>query len=706
MSNRKQSTRRVLVAPLVVLAPALSLAQVDTSDWACESCPFDQGYRAKISAGATSVSDDAARFGNYTGYDEEGTYGNLDGEGRYSSDGYRLDYTLEDLGLDSRAFDLSVSNSGRYGFDIGYRELPFRRFDTSRTIFSRSGSDMLVLPAGWVPAGTTGAMTQLDSSLSQVVVGTDRQITDIGGYWNARDAFRVFADFRRQSRDGIDITSAGSYTQASFLPRWIDFETDQVDAGIEYRRENLSLALAWYGSFFTNKNPSLTWETPFLATPETSVLRMAREPDNEFQQVSLSGKYRLDAWNTVIAFLAATGTGKQDEQLLDYTINGDYEGLLDLPRNTLDGKVDTLNYSFTLTSRPNDRLRVKFGYRYDERDNRTPIAEWSRVIVDAFPSGDAGENVPYSYDRMHTTTSVEYRVLDNLRFSGGYEYREINRDFQEVAEQTTNTGWGQVRVQPFAWLDLRARGGRSVRGVDRYDESVAVSLGQNPLMRKYYLAYRDREYGEVIASFTPLEAPVSFSASVLFADDDYKDSLLGLNGSEEFRATADFSWAVSESATFYVAWGRDSIDAHQTGSEQADFWDWSAFHQDRFDHTGFGVSVRPADSKFSLSVDYSRADGETRIELISLSGGPSQLPNLESRLDSGRIEASYAFNDRLEATFSLRYERFELEDWALVSPTALPTILTLGAEPYDYDVYAAGFGIRYRFGTDKIELVD
>ena len=70
------------------------------------------------------------------------------------------------------------------------------------------------------------------------------------------------------------------------------------------------------------------------------------------------------------------------------------------------------------------------------------------------------------------------------------------------------------------------------------------------------------------------------------------------------------------------------------------------------------------------------------------------------------VEASYAFNDRLEGTFSMRYERFELADWALVSETTLPTVLTLGAEPYDYDVYAAGFGIRYRFGDDEIKLVD
>ena len=73
-------------------------------------------------------------------------------------------------------------------------------------------------------------------------------------------------------------------------------------------------------------------------------------------------------------------------------------------------------------------------------------------------------------------------------------------------------------------------------------------------------------------------------------------------------------------------------------------------------------------------------------------------PTLESTLDSAHVEASYEFSDRLHGTFHLRYERFDLKDWALVSETTLPTVLTLGAQPYDYDVYAMGIGIRYRFG--------
>ena len=66
-------------------------------------------------------------------------------------------------------------------------------------------------------------------------------------------------------------------------------------------------------------------------------------------------------------------------------------------------------------------------------------------------------------------------------------------------------------------------------------------------------------------------------------------------------------------------------------------------------------------------------------------------------------EYEYAVTDRLSLVTGLRYERFELEDWALVSPTTLPTVLTLGAEPYDYDVYAAGLVINDLMDISKIE---
>ena len=44
--------------PALFSAP-VALAQVDTSGWQCQFCPFPQDYEAEVEVGASSVSDDA-----------------------------------------------------------------------------------------------------------------------------------------------------------------------------------------------------------------------------------------------------------------------------------------------------------------------------------------------------------------------------------------------------------------------------------------------------------------------------------------------------------------------------------------------------------------------------------------------------------------------------------------------------------------------
>ncbi len=701
----KREIRTIIPLAVLGLASGASAADVDTSEWLCEACPFEDGYRAEVDAGATYVSDDALRFGNATGYDSDGGYGNVDGYGRYVSDDYRLDWTAEDLGLDSRVFAVEAGRQGAFGVSLGYRELPYRRFDTTRTVFLPSESDTLSLPSGWTPAGLTTQMPQLSSSLRRQDVGSDRQIVDFGTYWQPAKGLRLFADLSRQDRDGIDITSGANYGQSTLVPRFIDYRTDTVDAGVRFATARSSVQLAFFGSWFSNQALAVTWETPFSSSPGFDQVQIASEPDNKFHQVALSGAYRADFWDTVMAFSLASGTGKQDDALLPYTINPAV-ATEPLPTRNLDGKVDTGNYALTLTSRPFPKARVKLAYRYDERDNRTPLYDWNRVVVDLVSITDGEQNIPYSFERSTFSLSGELKLWKGMRVSGGWDRKEIERDYQEVAKQTIDAGWGQLRWAPLDWLDLRVKGGASERDIDRYDESLAASFGQNPLLRKYNLAYRYRSYGEFSASIAPAESSWSLTVTGLYADDRYNKSLVGITDSEEVQATADLSWAVSENASLYVMAGYELIDGLQLGSEQYGYWDWSASHEDRFDHAGFGFSWRESEGKYALRLDYNRGDGESQVHMFSMSGGDSRLPDLTSALDSARLEARFRLGERLDGTLDLRYERFELEDYALVGPDTIPNVLTLGAEPYDYDVWAIGLGVRYSFGGGEIELAD
>lgn len=687
---------------LALLAPVSSWAQVDTSDWECEYCPFPDGYQAEVSVGATQVSDDAARFGNGTGYDEEGTYANVDGEGRYDGDGVQMRWYAEDLGLDSRVLSVEGGKQGTFDLALTYSELPYRLFDSTSTIFTQSGTDLL-LPSGWIPGPVTSAFTELDSSLYRQNIGTDRQILEFGGRFIPTQNLKLFADYRRQERDGVAAKSASFYTVASYLPRPIDDYTDEFDAGVAYAAGNFNIALAYHGSYYRNELDSLTWDNPYTAFPGADRGQMALEPDNDFHQVSVSGGYFADSMNTTIVFSAAFGEGEQNQSLLPYTINPTISAAA-LPVSAIDGKVDTNNYGLTITSRPFDKARVKFSYRRDERANQTPISVWSGVITDIGNTGVSETNVPYSFDRQRLSLSASYRLWDSVRISGGYDRTELDRDYQEVAEQTEDNGWGKLQWRPNAYIDIALRGGAGKREIDRYDEDVALSLGQNPLMRKYYLAYRYRSFGELTASASLPNAPISASITYLYADDEYTKSLLGLKESRDTRFAADVNWSVSENASIYITGGGEMIEANQYGSEQFSWADWRANHEDAFSHIGGGFRVLSIGDKVDLELDFTHSQGETDISLIPFGAGSADaLPQLESTMDSLSLDLNYMVSDKLDLSLIIRYEQFETKDWALdgVLVDTLPSLLTMGATSYDYDLWAVGVGVRYKIGQDS-----
>jgi MtrB/PioB family decaheme-associated outer membrane protein len=698
---RRYKKSALAAAVTAALASPAALAQVDTSDWNCEYCPFDEGYRAEYTAGATGIDgDDPFRYGNGTGYDEEGAFAELGFDGKYAGDAVTATWNLQDLGIDSRSAEISIRKPGTFGIDLGYRELPYRLFNTSSTVYSATGG-ILSAPSGWTPAANTSGFVDLSDSLRPMDIASDRDILEFGLTYLPTRNVEVYADYQRQHRDGVRIAAGPDYTQSAYVPRFIDDYTDQFSAGVGFGLGGFDFNLAYYGSFYTNDIGSLTWDRLYTPVAGGNRGRSATEPDNDFQQFSLSGVYRADMFDTVVAFSAAIGQGEQTANLLPYTINASLDSP-ELPVTALDGKVDTSNYALTLTAKPLKKARVKLAYRYDERDNQTPVLSWTRVITDAFVTGVGEQNVPYSFERGRLNLSGSYRLFDSVTISGGYDRTDLERDFQEVADQTEESTWGKLRWRPTSYLEATFKGGDALREIDEYDLAVADSFGQNPLMRKYNLAYRYREFAEVGLSASLPETPVSVGMTYLWADDSYTKSKLGITESKETRYTFDVSWAVSETSTLYLTAGNESIEAVQLGSEFFDSPVWQAAHEDEFTHVGAGVRVTGLGDNTDIVFDYSHSRGETDILYSGMGVSASTLPTLASEMDSLQLKISYSWSDRLTSDVVMRWEAFETADWALdrVAPDTIPNVLTMGAESYNYNMIVLGVSVRYLVGAD------
>ena len=702
MMNNTQS-KLLLALGAIALAPAVGAQEVDTSEWACKYCPFQQGHEGDYEVGAGSVSDDSAYFGNATGHDEEGAYGNLDGEGSYASGAYRMIWTLEDLGLDSRAAELEGSHAGKFDYNIGFRQMPYRQYNTTSSIFLET-ADSLLLPQGWVRAPTTDGFTALGSSLVSRNIESDRNIYTIGGRYLAGSRFSFSADYRRQENEGNKIQGGSTFTNASLLPMPFDYVTDEVDFEARYGADNSFVSLSWYLSDFQNDNTALFWQQPFTGAAGADTLAQAQAPESRFQQLSLAGGYSFPALRTVMSLSASMGRITQDAAFLPYTTNANL-ATDPLARPSLDAEVDTTNFAAAITSRVLDKGRINFSYRYDERDNTTVQDTWNRVIVDTFPDGGEELNIPYSFERSYLSLSGDYDLFDMLKVSAGYDRKDVDRTFQEVVSQSEDTGWGRVRIRPGKGFDIDLRGGASTRDADNYDEAFAAATGQNPLMRKYHLAYRYREFGDATISWSPAAAPVSISLTGLFADDEYTRSELGLTDADEISLALDFGWSVSENTSLYLNTGFDMIESTQFGSESFAEPDWRADSEDEFRTTGAGINFREIGEKFDLQLDYMRSEGTSSINLDSAADAQASFPDLETTLDYLRVRLGFRQSERIEWNLYALYQTFESEDWALegVTPDALPLLLSLGATPYDDEQVIVGLGFRYKMGGKKKE---
>jgi MtrB/PioB family decaheme-associated outer membrane protein len=688
-----------------ILAAGTSAAQEadrpDMSNWKCSKCPFPSGHDASYALGGSYLSDDAAHFGDATGYDEKGGYVEANGEGGYADGAYRMRWTLEDLGLDSRYAELEGGRQGSFDYRLAYRELPHRVFDTTESVYTRAARDELALPPGWVRAPATSGFASLGSSLVPTNIDSDRQYLEAGGSFFFARNFEIFANYQRENRDGTDMLGGAFFTQGNLLARPFDYQTDTVDLGLRWGGPRGHVVVAYYGSFFQDHATALIWDNAFTG-PDRGAL--AQPPDNSFQQVTVSGAWRM-AFDTVIAISGAIGRMEQNDAFLPYTINPTLAPA-DLPRASLDGQVDTSNLALTVTSRPLDIVRIKAAWTYDERDNQTTVETWSRTLVDTFNANDPEQNVPYGYQRDRINLSADLDVIPTLRISGGYDRNHIDRDHQEVASQIEDSGWGRIRWRPASWLDLNARAGAAKREVNRYDEDVAASRDQNPLMRKYELADRSRDFAQLMVTTSLPSTPLSISVDYTYARDDYSKSVMGLTKSDDQRLGADFTYSPTEHLSFNLNGGYQDISSRQAGSESFADPDWSARYTDRFVTYGAGARIANIADRFDLNLDYVRAEGTSRVGLDTAASGAAQFPDLASTLDDVKLTLTWRISARFETELKAQYQKFRASDWALegVGPATVPTVLTLGADPYDYDVTLVGLAFRYNFGSREIKL--
>lgn len=707
LSTNQTSLRR-LHSPLAVLAMlgALSLtlpvslpasAQVDTSKWKCETCPYPKGTSGTIEAGLGTTTEDSRSFGDYTGLDSKGAHLVLGGTLSHRSEGgYYAALSAADLGLDTRSISGLAGREGLYAVRFGYDELPRWFGDGARTPFAGIGGTTLTLPAGF-PAATTGAMP-LGSTLKAVDAGYKRQRFDLGGAFLGGKDWTLSASFKRDVRDGTRPLTASFFSTAAQLAAPIDQVTDQLELKATFRLGKLNGQVAYQLSQFSNDADSLTWANPFNPVVAGATRgQLALAPDNQFQQIAGSATYEISPTIRASGELAV-GKLTQNEAFLASTLTPGLAATIPaLPAQSLDGDVDTFHGSVRVTASPMPSLRLAASYVRDVRDNGTAVRAYPLVATDIFNWGATRNNTPFDLAQDRARLSADWAGPDSLRLAGGVDYDQRERNYHEAVTTRETTVWARAKVQPLEQVGLTFKAAFAERDHSGYGVAYWFGAPENPLMRKYQLAERRRTSGGLRADLSVAEG-VAIGLAIDHANDEYQGSIVGLTGARSTTVGVDFGWSPSERTNLAFFAQAEEIRSRQAGSAAVAAPDWFASSKDQFQVVGISIKHAAIPDKLDLGLEVSstRALSDQSVTTVLPTPG---FPTGRTLTDVARLFATYKLSDQLSITGSWWYQSVNAQDWHVdgVQPATVYNLLSFGQGAPNYQVNVLRVAVRYSF---------
>lgn len=489
-------------------------------------------------------------YRQYNGVTKEGVSTNVDVDivRRRDADWFRVN--ARNLGLRTQEAGISYERQGDWSISLDYDQIPrFSPYEVS-TAVSGVGSTRIVQPN---IANTAAAAN--NPNLYDVTLKTEREITTLAASKFLLPGLKLGFSVKNEDKVGSrmsgvrGVTGTGAnpaniYSAFLFAPEPINQNHKQMEATVEYTTEKYQIAAGFYGSFLGTKQNALNvipGTNTALVAANLSPIALA--PDNSVQQFYASGAYNFSK-DTRANLKVAWSEGRQDDNFL--TGQPTLAGI----GGSLNAKVQTTEVYSSLTSRLSKDLKVLASWRYEDRQDKTPI----RIFGTTTSAGVTTNylNNPESHTANWGKLEANYRLGAGFNLTGGFDYsNKSSKEWErhDVSELTSR-------------LAVSRTMGDSVNGTLSFAHSERKGSewnnGTTPPILPVYLAdrNRDRVRGMLdVAASEALNVQFAFEAFV----DDYNKSTYGLDKGQGQIFSVDGSYALSD------VWKLNAWYTKQTG---------------------------------------------------------------------------------------------------------------------------------------------
>ncbi len=661
---------------------------------------------------------------------------------------------LEMGGTDVTRMDANYYlNAGLYNylrFNFEFDRLPHNISNTAQTIFTEGGPGNFTIQGGaGLAAALNGVATNpatlaqrtaviaaVNPLLGSTELGFQTDNARFGLSWFPLPELELSAGYTRTMRDGhvpwgVLIGSPGSNVVELAGTR--DEAFNEVKASAEYVRDWYQLRFNYTFSQFENNVDKIEWANPCGGgtggcTNPSGLGRYSTMPNNYANTFSGAAAVNLPWWRTRLTGGFSYGMWRQDETFLPWTTVAGFTGnTTDAGANSPDAKMNIVNASLSLTTRPLRDVSATTRYRYYELQNDLPDATFTNVLSpgDTTPTASVHETEPISFTRQTAGQDIAWQIIPQVTVKGLYEWDHWNRFDREVQSSNEQSFGGVVDVRPFSWILGRFRYVHSVKTIHAGGyEPLGGNATALPQFRKFDEADRTRNRGDVLLQITPIDT-LTVSGTFNGQDDNYFNSLYGLQKAQSWGYSADVQWAPIERVSLFVGYAYDEYNSQEqscnvpgappTPCNPTGVDNFSVRPRDTLYTVRAGANIAVIPKRLDVSLGYTWSFGESKQGTAGVPGGlasgdPTDVPNTKNALQIFNVVGSYYLTPQWTLKLGYQYERYSETDFTTdgiapplaalpVSPLAQADArsIVLGAQHPPYRVHIVAFSLTYKF---------
>ncbi len=615
----------------------------------------------------TNIAGDEAKFNKFRDIrDGLGAYSEV--TLNFNKEKYFLDLKIEDIGYDTQSYHLGGGLWGKFKTNFYYYEIPHNLTFDALTFYTGAGSDVLTYPTH-PPNTNILSWDRFDYSTKRKRYGGGLDFSWI-------KPFYLDVSFEREKKEGIIPAGIAGGTPGNIsveIPEPVDYITDTVKIEGGYSKNPLFLSLSLNYSQFNNRDNTLFFRNPFSANTASSMDFLTLPHDNDYYKIVFKATYRLPFQSRFMVNLA-TSRAKSEESLLSFRIANVGGGRvpITLSDTKFDGKVDTRNYSFILTSNPISFLDGKIYFKHYEKRNRS-----DEIIT----TDGANSYINHLFDYKKNTFGGEVGIRLPAKFylSAGYNFVKTKREREDLPENKDNLFTVDLRWSGLDFMMAKV----GFEGFYR-DAKFRASTDPNNIetyVRRFDAGAKNRNTYKASVDISPMES-LNFSLGYQFKKTDFKDVVLGLQDEKSNQFLFDGDYTLGRWMKIFGYLALEYIKSNQFQRQfinvpnpylppTATDFNWSVKQKDREFDYGIGTEIYIIPQKLTLTLqhDYIRSNGSMDFTyyLGTLPAGRTQ-DNIDIsdwddyRLRTYMAKLTYNLTKRLSFTLGGAYEKYRYKD--------------------------------------------